>query len=220
MEHIYVPSKPYRDQLVSKDFDPEKISILSRGVDLELFNPERRRPDYWKPYGLNGDPKLLYVGRVSREKNVKVMLDAFSRLREKGLKAQFAVVGDGPYLEELKSEYDRHDVIFTGYLRGEALAEAYASADVFVFPSTTDTFGNAVLEAHACGLPAIVSDRGGPPEIVRTHNSGLIVDTRDCDALADAMLRLLSEKDLQSSLREGALARANESQWEKALAQI
>jgi glycosyltransferase involved in cell wall biosynthesis len=112
----------------------------------------------------------------------------------------------------------RHErVAFTGVLRGEQLSRAYASADVFVFPSLTDTFGNAVLEAHASGLPAIVSDRGGPPEIVASHGSGVAVDAASPAALAGAMRALRADPARLESLRRGALARAGASRWETAL---
>ena len=104
------------------------------------------------------------------------MVAAFDRLRQRGHDAQLVIVGDGPYRAELQSRCRERRVVFTGLLEGEELATAYASADVLVFPSATDTFGNVVLEAQASGLPVIVTDRGGPAEIVQSHESGLVVD--------------------------------------------
>ena len=95
---------------------------------------------------------LLYVGRISREKDLDLLADAYRRLRKEKLPVQLIVIGDGPYSEALAKSLP--DAVFTGYLRGAELATAYASSDIFVFPSTTDTFGNVILEAQASGLPA------------------------------------------------------------------
>lgn len=219
MEAVYAPSRFYLEQLAEAGFDRSRLAVLPRGIDTQRFHPERRNPDFWRPWGLNGGLKFLYVGRVSEEKNVRALLEAFTRLADEcgDGSVSLAVVGDGPALAELKRAYHRPDIAFTGALRGEALAAAYASADVFVFPSLTDTFGNVVLEAHASGLPAIVADRGGPPEIVGSHGSGLVTSATP-EALAAAMRRLRDDAALRARLRERALAKARESRWETALA--
>ena len=154
------------------------------------FQPTKRDPAFSTATGSTGSLKFLYVGRVSREKDVDRLVDAFDRLRQRGHAASLAIVGDGPYRKELQARCQGRPIAFTGVLEGDDLAAAYASADVMVFPSTTDTFGNVVLEAQASGLPVIVSDLGGPAEIVRGHDSGIIVDHQEPDALVDAMERL------------------------------
>lgn len=103
---------------------------------------------------------------------------------------RLVLVGDGPYREEMERELAGLPAVFTGTLHGEDLAQAYASADLFVFPSTTDTFGNVVLEAQASGLPVIVSDKGGPMENIDDGATGLVVPGRDAAALARAMAEL------------------------------
>lgn len=217
MDMIFLPSNYYREQLIDNGFVPERLAILPKGVDLDLFNPKRRNKEFWQRYGVNGGFKFIYVGRVSKEKNIEAMLDAYLGISDGDGDIQLVVVGDGPELEDLKKKYKRKDIIFTGYLHGAELAEAYASSDVFVFPSMTDTFGNAVLEAHACGLPALVADRGGPPEIVRSHKSGLVVDARKPVEIQNAMLRMIEDRSLRQQLTEGALMKARESRWETAL---
>lgn len=221
MDHIAVPSKTYLDQLVRKGFDREKLYVMPRGVDLERFSPEKRDETFWHQFNLNGEFKFLYAGRISKEKNLVNLLDAFQSLKkDRSFSAKLVLAGDGPDLDELKQEYANENIRFTGRLHGEALSQAYASADFFVFPSLTDTFGNAVLEAHASGLPAIVSEQGGPREIVSSHNSGLVVDTRSSVALADALRSVCSDSELCGRLRQGALARAKASRWESVLAQL
>ena len=166
MDTIYVPSECYLRQLADNGFDRRKLRVLTRGVDVAQFSPDRRDPQFWPSLGAGNGCKFLYVGRVSREKNLDTLLEAFVDLKRAGTEAELLIVGDGPYLATLRDRYRRGDIVFTGFLEGDDLARAYAGADVFVFPSTTDTFGNVVLEAHASGLPTIVSNQGGPAENV------------------------------------------------------
>src|SRR5438094_9605361 len=170
---VFVNSEEYRKSWIKRGFDPAKLKILPRGLDTELFHPARRDPAFFEKFGAqNGEVRLLYVGRVSREKDLDLLATAYRRLREEGLPIQLFVVGHGPYSEEFSRSLP--EAFFTGYLTGKDLAAAYASADIFVFPSTTDTFGNVILEAQACGLPVVVSDSGGPKELVEDRTNGLI----------------------------------------------
>lgn len=214
MDTLYVPSRAYLEMLAQRGFEPEHMRVLPLGVDRELFGPTRHDPGFWRRFGLGEGFKFLYVGRILKEKNLDALLSAFMALQGEGHRAHLAIVGDGPYLEELESRYRRPDILFTGVLRGEDLAAAYASADVFVFPSLTDTFGNAVLEAQASGLPAIVCDRGGPAEIVEHHGSGRAVDLRAPGELARAMTELLRNDRLRAEMAREALKTAREYRWE------
>src|SRR2546423_3774369 len=174
LDTVFVNSEEYRDSWIKRGFDPAKLKIFPRGLDTQLFHPTRRDPAFFEKFGgkKNGQVRLLYVGRVSREKDLDLLADAYRRLRKEGLPVQLFVVGHGPYSEALAKALP--EAFFTGYLRGTELATAYASADVFVFPSTTDTFGNVILEAQASGLPVVVSDSGGPKELVTDKANGLI----------------------------------------------
>ena len=221
MDRIAVPSRAYLDQLAAKGFDREKLYVMPRGVDLSRFSPDKRDETFWAPFGLRPGFKFFYAGRISKEKNLENLLEAFRSLQSgENFNAQLVLAGDGPHLDELRKEYADEHVVFTGRLDGEELARAYAGADFFVFPSLTDTFGNAVLEAHASGLPAIVSNEGGPCEIVRSHNSGLVVDARNPAALAEALRTVRNNAGLCGELKSGALARARASRWETVLAQL
>src|SRR5438309_620851 len=159
LDTVFVNSEEYRQSWIKHGFDPAKLKILPRGLDTELFTPARRESAFWEKFGAtNGQVRLLYVGRISREKDLDVLADAYRRLRDEGLPVQLFVVGHGPYSEAFAESLP--EAVFTGYLRGKELATAYASADIFVFPSTTDTFGNVILEAQASGVPAVVWDSG------------------------------------------------------------
>ena len=190
MQVIYAPSEATRLELAERGIDPGKIVTYPRGVDTDRFHPGKRN-GFYSRYDVQGRTKLLYVGRVSVEKGLDVLAEAFSKAARMRDNLQLVVVGDGPYLEEMRRKLRNAPATFTGVLAGEPLAQAYASADLFVFPSATDTFGNVVLEAQASGLPVIVSDRGGPRENVLQNESGLIFPAGDADALLRAVLHLV-----------------------------
>ncbi len=220
VDQILVPTKRYKTLLMDGGFEGDQIDVMPRGVNREKFNPAFRDRGVWRDYGLNGSFKFIYAGRVSREKNIEVMLKAFSRLIDEGCDADLIIVGDGPLRDELQMKYNDPQIVFTGYLYGDELAKTYASADLFVFPSLTDTFGNVVLEAHASGLPAIVSDEGGPREIVESHGSGIVVKARTPDALFAAMRRVVDDVALYELLKANADLKARESRWELALEKL
>jgi len=217
---ILVPTECYRQQLIHNGFEASKLRVMTRGVDSDFFRPEKRDETFFDRLGCRGDIKFLYVGRVSREKDLDCLIAAFDRLCERGYSACLAIVGDGPYRHELAARCQDRPIVFTGVMEGEALATAYASADAMVFPSTTDTFGNVVLEAHASGLPVIVTDRGGPAEIVSRHESGLIVPCAAPEAMADAMERLSQSPELRAELRARGLRQAAECTWQRVLDQL
>jgi len=138
------------------------MKLFPRGTDCDLFSPDWRDNDFINRYGGSKESiKLMYAGRISREKDLDVLTKAFIEARNAfpGLELYFA--GDGPYLGDLVNQLSGKGCYFCGELDCEDLSRAYASCDIFVFPSSTDTYGNSVLEAQASGLPAVVSDRGG-----------------------------------------------------------
>jgi glycosyltransferase involved in cell wall biosynthesis len=153
---------------------------------------------------IRNDLKFVYVGRISREKNIHVLTEAFRLMAHRQQGIRLVVVGDGPYREEMELDLKNLPVTFTGYLTGEDLAAAYASSDVFVFPSGTDTFGNVVLEAQASGLPVIVTDMGGPKENLIPGKTGFIVPEGDPVALADAMLQFADAPEMLDEMRKAA----------------
>ncbi len=220
VDWVVAPSQYYRKQLVSRGFDPKKVAVMIRGVDLDRFRPVLRDERFWDRWGPGRGFKFIYVGRVSADKNVELAITSFLDLLGQGADAHLAVVGDGPLLKGVRKRFQHRRIAFTGFLQGEDLPTALASADVMVFPSTTDTFGNAVLEAQACGLPAIVSDQGGPQEIVVPHASGIAVDVARPGAVTEAMARLLHEPALRADMRRRALANAADRNWPQVLDEL
>ncbi len=210
LDTVFVNSEEYRRSWIGRGFAPEKLKILPRGLDTTLFTPERRDAAFWQKFGEhNGAVRLLYVGRISKEKDLDVLAQAYRQLREEGLPVQLYLVGDGPYLQTLNGALP--EAVFTGYLRGAELATAYASSDIFVFPSTTDTFGNVVIEAQACGVPVIVSDTGGPKELVEKNVNGIVTRSHDANDLARAIRELVLDAGKREAMsrhaREAVVAR-------------
>lgn len=207
-DRVVVPSKATARSVSDLGVDEDRIQLLPRGVDTHLFTEQKRTPREWARFGMNGARKLLYVGRVSREKGLDVLMEAFDRLRQSQDNVELVVVGDGPYREELAAQSADERVVFVGYQRGEQLARLYASADVFVFPSATDTFGNVVLEAHASGIPVVVVDQGGPAEQVTPGVNGLVVHAGEPDEMAEAIGELLDNDELRQSMGQAGRHRA------------
>ncbi len=201
MGEVLVPSSSTRMQLIQRGLVEEKIKPLPRWVNTEVFSPSKRNPYL---YGLNGDTKFLYVGRISKEKNLKLLADAFIDITNKGFCSNLIMVGDGPYRNEMEELLKGYPALFTGFLTGEELSQIYASSDVFVFPSATDTFGNVVLEAQASGLPVIVSDEGGPKELTVDGETGLVVKANSLPALADALTFFLLNKEKIAAMGRNA----------------
>ena len=214
---ILVPTETYRRQLIDNGFEPSRLGVMARGVDTQLFHPAKAVATFFDRYGQANCFRFLYVGRISKEKNVDVLIEAFDEVLRRGCQASLVFVGDGPQRQSLAARCQDRPIAFTGILEGEALAQAFASGDCMVFPSTTDTFGNVVLEAQASGLPVIVSDQGGPAEIVRRYDAGIVVDLGQPQALADAMEKVLRDADLRRDLRNRGLRNAAESKWENVL---
>src|SRR3954447_1269453 len=212
VDTVFVNSEQYRNCWIDRGFAPEKLKILPRGLDTDLFNPVRRDLFFWPGSGANGkEIRLLYVGRISREKDLDVLAAAYKKIREAGQAVKLYLVGDGPYAEALADALP--DAVFLGYLKGEKLASAYASADVFVFPSTTDTFGNVILEAQASGLPVIVSDLGGPKELVADGKTGFVTKAHDADDFARAIEQVSSDPKLRVRMGEAARQRVIDRSW-------
>jgi len=209
----YCPSRITLAQLQRAGFH-DRLRVWSRGVDAVHFTPRRRSDATRAAIAPGASRILLYVGRLAPEKRLDVLLDAFATVRRHMEDVALVVVGHGPAADQLRRRAgDR--VRFTGYLTGDALADAYAAADVFVFPSETETFGNVVVEALASGLAVVAADSGGAAETVRNGGNGLLVPAGDADAFARAMLQLLADEPLRLALAGRARADALRRNWDE-----
>jgi glycosyltransferase involved in cell wall biosynthesis len=186
------------------EFTRRPVFLMQRGVETDLFHPQRRSR-------ANGKFRIGYVGRLTPEKNVRFLCELSSALTELGRSDfEFVVVGQGN--EEAWLRENLPNVSLTGVLRGERLAEAYADMDLFVFPSTTDTFGNVVLEAMGSGVPAVVTDGGGPKFLVQHGVTGFVAPSnlefiRHVNAL-------MTDSDLRRSMAAAARRHACSLSWD------
>lgn len=199
---VRVPTNAYIDILSSRGIDESKLKLFRRGIDTEMFFPVSEAKTYLKKrYGLNEGKYFLYAGRISKDKNIDVIISAFRKLYEEDDSIYLFIVGDGPYLQELKDRNsDNSNIIFTGKIDRRHLTNYYSGCDLFLFPSTTDTFGMVILEAQACGLPVLVTDCGGPKEIVRNGETGYIIPVLDSEhwRLKMSELAALMDRDRSS----------------------
>ncbi|MEF3168125.1 MAG: glycosyltransferase [Deltaproteobacteria bacterium] len=215
MDAVFVPSCSTAEELAGHGVEQDRIQIYPRGVDTRRFHPSKRNGFYGR-YGKEGGIKLLYVGRVSREKNLDILAEAYRRIHKEDPNVHLIIVGDGPYREELQASLAGTSALCTGVLRGEDLAAAYASADLFVFPSTTDTFGNVVLEAQASGLPVVVTDRGGPRENMIPEKTGVVVPGDDIEGMTHAIWALVTDETRRKAMGTAAFEYMRERSFEKA----
>jgi glycosyltransferase involved in cell wall biosynthesis len=209
-DRVYAPSRSIVRELEAQGI--ERVELWSRGVDLKAFSPEFRDPALRERVGADeGTPLLLLVSRLVKEKDLADLVEVDRILRERGVKYRLALVGEGPMRAELERRLP--GAYFAGHQAGEALARWYASADVFVFPSTTETLGNVVLEALASGLPAVVVDRGGPQDLIVEGGNGYVAPSNNAEAIAERVERLLLDPAERERMGRAARGSAVQRDW-------
>ncbi|PIE52067.1 hypothetical protein CSA37_08410 [Candidatus Fermentibacteria bacterium] len=220
-EMIMVPSHFYMDDIEKLGVDRKKMRIFPRGTDHEVFSPVWRTEGFMGRFGGSENTvKFLYTGRISKEKDLDVLAEAFLKVRKKHPSVELFLAGDGPYIRELGRLILGKGGFFTGNLSGEDFSRTCASCDIFVFPSTTDTYGNSVLEAQAAGLPAVVTDKGGPQEIIVPGETGLVAEGRNAESLAEAMCTLAENLELRRKMSLKARERALDHNWTAAFKKV
>lgn len=212
---MLVPSRATARLLASQGYAGERLRIWPRGVDTRQFAATRRSESLRRKWRVDGRrPAVLYAGRLSAEKGLAILPRVRQLLHRRAIEHQFVFVGDGPMAESLRR--DIPDGVFLGAVPHHDVATVMASADVFVFPSTTDSFGNVVLEAQASGLPTIVTDRGGPAEHVRDGETGFICPA-DPSVFADALTCLLHHEPKRRAMGAAARVWAERYDWRDAI---
>jgi glycosyltransferase involved in cell wall biosynthesis len=182
-----VPTAELVEFLGSNGF--RNVRLLSRAVDTTLFHPRHRDAQLRARWGLDADDlAVVHVGRLAAEKNLGLAVRAFEAIKARHPRARFVIVGDGPARTALAARHP--EVLFAGMLRGEELARHYASGDLFLFPSRSETFGNVTLEALASGLPVVAFDYGAAREHIRDDLAGARVATGDDDQFVEAAVAI------------------------------
>jgi glycosyltransferase involved in cell wall biosynthesis len=214
-DRTFVPARALRAALSAQGF--ERLEVLGRGVDALRFTPAARDAALRRSWGACSDetPVALYVGRLAPEKNVALALAAHAAMRSMQPELRMVLVGDGPLRARLQKQYPQ--AIFAGVQRGAALAAHYASADLFLFPSQSETFGNVTLEALASGLALVAYDEAAAAEHVRDGVNGVLARGDDAAAFIDAACRALAHAAPGAPLRQLARVAALAADWEVVL---
>jgi phosphatidylinositol alpha 1,6-mannosyltransferase len=209
---VLCPSRVYEEHLHRRGVT--HTGIWSRGVDPAVFHPRFRSEAYRQALGLGSSDLLVtYIGRIAREKNLTLLLDAWETLAPHRGSAKLALVGRGPLEEEIRRR-EIPGVHVTGLKHGLDLSTAYASADIFAFPSATETFGNSLLEAMGSGLPSLAADAGGVLEFARNGENAWMVTPNSASSIAEGLGRLLADIGLRKQLSVGGLRTAAERGWD------
>jgi glycosyltransferase involved in cell wall biosynthesis/predicted metal-dependent phosphoesterase TrpH len=210
---VLSPSPAADRSLLALGIDPSRLGRWERGVDVSRFDPGKAARDAYP-----GEVKVLYAGRLTREKGVDLLAESFLRARAADPRLHLLLAGGGPEEGELRARLGG-DATFLGWLEGDALARAYASADVFLFCSTTDTYGQVVLEAGASGVPVVAVAEGGPAALVENRHTGMLCQP-DPDHIAGAVLQLAASPLLRRHLGASAVRAVRGHTWERALEQL
>jgi glycosyltransferase involved in cell wall biosynthesis/predicted metal-dependent phosphoesterase TrpH len=210
---VLSPSPAADRSLLALGVDPGRLGRWERGVDVSRFDPGKAaREDY------PGEVKVLYAGRLTREKGVDLLAESFLRAHEADPRLHLLLAGGGPEEAELRAQLGEH-ATFLGWLEGEELARAYASSDIFLFCSTTDTYGQVVLEAGASGVPVVAVAEGGPASLIENRHTGMLCRP-DADHIAGTVLRLAASPLQRRHLGASAVRAARARSWQAALEQL
>lgn len=207
-----VPTEGMRSTLAEQGF--RDLKVVARGVDTALFHPGRRSPALRARWGAEpGDAVVVYVGRLAPEKNLPLVVRTFEAMRAAEPRARLVLVGDGPARNAL--EAGNRGYVFAGMRRGEDLAAHYASGDIFLFPSTTETYGNVTMEAMASGLPVVAYEYAAAEEHIRSGLNGLTAPLDDDEAFQRQALTLIRDSAYAAELGRRARQTAERIDWEQ-----
>lgn len=217
-QHVYVPSPSMAEVLRHRGIT-SGLRLWQRGVDTSRFTPQQRSLAWRRARGIADDEVVVtFVSRLVREKGLDVFAQVVEGLQARGLPCRCLVVGDGPARADLEERLP--GAVFTGYLEDEALARAYASADVFLFPSDTETFGNVTLEAMASGLPTVCADATGSSTLVDDGRTGLLAPSGNVAGFLEATAHLVTRASARYRMGRAAYRRAQRYDWNAILSRM
>lgn len=216
--HTYVPSESMIAGL-SKHGIIEGLKIWARGIETDVFNPTKRDESWRLEHGIQSDDVVVsFVSRLVWEKEMRTLRSVFNELHKRNPRIKTVIVGEGPAGEELRATMP--NTYFAGYQKGENLARIYASSDVFMFPSITETFGNVTLEAQASGVPVVVANAQGNKSLVEHGYNGFLVTPKDTTEFTDRILLLSHDANLRNQMSENAIEFASRFTWEQIFSQL
>jgi len=216
IDRTFVPTRPIMDELLQHNF--HDLEYLPNGVDGELFNPKRRSSGWRKQFRDGQTPIVLFVSRLVWEKDLHVLVETNKILRESETRFEMVIVGDGPARKEFQAKMP--GAHFLGYQSGIQLAEIFASADIFAFPSTTETFGLVTLEAMASGLVPVAANSGGAIDIIENGKSGFLSEQQNGKDMAEKITSLINNAELRRVMARNAFIRSSSFHWQTIFSQM
>jgi glycosyltransferase involved in cell wall biosynthesis len=214
----FVPSEPMRQFLIELGVEDSKIEYFRRGINARHFDPSYRSDELRASYGLQDKKIVLFVSRLVKEKELDTLIRTNRLFDQRRSDVTFMITGDGPFKGYMEKRMP--NAIFTGKQTKEQLAELYATADVFIFPSTTETFGNVVLEAMASGLPVVAAAAGGPKGIVTRSEAGFVVESKKEEAFYEKISEILDDPNLHARFAKNAVQYAQDQSWDVLCAEM
>lgn len=215
---VFVPSQDIIDELKNRcGIKNPHLKLWQRGVDTQLFHPDKKDKVYIKNIVQNEHPTILFASRLVWEKNLQLLIDLYEYYQTKNIPVNFVVAGDGVARKAVAQKMKKAH--FLGMIDHEELAVLYASADVYFFPSDTETFGNVVIEAMASGLPCVVANGGGPRSFVKNGVNGFLCPVNEVAAYFEKIQLLLNDATLRNNIIEAGIRTSKEMNWDH-LAQI
>lgn len=218
-EHIYVPSQSMIDELSEVGLPKEKMKIWARGININLFNPRKRSQQFRAKAGFGEeDIVVTFVSRLVWEKELKTFIESVQNVSKINPKVKGMIVGDGPAQKE--AEKMMPEGYFAGFMKGEELATAYASSDIFNFPSHTETFGNVTLEAMASGVPCLVADAIGSKSLVHNGINGYWAEKENVQDFTNKLEKMCSDEAKLKQMGKKSRELALSYEWDKINAQL
>lgn len=218
VDATFVPSEPMRQFLIELGVAENRLFFFRRGINTEQFNPSFRDEQLRTQYGLDNKKVVLFVSRLVKEKEIDTIIRTSHLFDERRSDVQFLITGDGPHKSYMEKRMP--EAIFTGKQTKEQLAKLYASADVFMFPSVTETFGNVVLEAMASGLPVVAAAAGGPKGIVSRSGAGYLVAPKNEEDFYQKISEIVDQPAIRETLSHKAIQYAQDQKWETICAEM
>jgi len=209
---VYVPTRPVLEDLVEIGVERNRLMIWARGIDMKKFNPRKRDNAYIDRLCGKGTIRILFVSRLFWVKEIETIVGIYKKLSKTHPHAKMVITGDGPQRKYMEKRMP--NAVFTGKLINDDLERIYASCDIFLFPSITETFGNVNLEALASGLPIVAAAKGGQLGIIKEGKTGFLVEPKNVDAFCDKLAYLINNPAVLKRMSKNAVAYARAQKWE------
>ena len=210
-QKIYVPAHNIMEELKEIGIHGDRLALWQRGIDLNLFNPAKRNPAYIQSITHNQKPNILFASRLVWEKNVQTLIAIYQQLKRSGVDCNFIVAGDGSAYEDARQQMP--EAFFLGKLNHGELSKLYASSDVFVFTSTSETYGNVVIEAMASGLPCVIANGGGSASLVEHDLNGFKCTPNNPLEYVYYIDKILKDERVKNRLQHEGLAYVQQLDW-------